>query len=100
MALRRHRGLRVLDVDLPAVQLGLDRIIPPPRRGGVATDLPQFLAPLEFSTTAGSFVVDGEVGRNFVHGGESEWVAGGVVAHACGAEGECLLEIRETNAPS
>jgi hypothetical protein len=66
------------------------------RRRGVASDQRQFLAPLEFSTRAGSFAFDGEVGRNFVHGGKSEWVAGGILAHACGAGRQCLLEVRET----
>lgn len=63
---------------------------------GVAQSEREFFLPIEIARKFGEWTVDGEVGRNFVHGGDNEWVVGGIVAHKCGGEaGECLLEVRD-----
>jgi len=69
------------------------------RARGVASSDREFFVPFEVSTKAGDWGLDAEVGRNFVRGGIGEWVAGGIVAHACGTDTECLLEVHETSAP-
>lgn len=66
----------------------LTRIIAPP--GG------QFYLPVEIQTTTHDFEIDGEVGRNFVRQGANQWMAGIAVAHACGAELQCLGEVHMT----
>jgi hypothetical protein len=66
---------------------------------GIAAADRQFFLPVEVATKAGEFGLDGEVGRNFVRPGRDEWWVGGIVAHACGAERECMLEAHEVHAP-
>ena len=66
---------------------------------GITSDEKQFLLPVEVSTIAGSFSLDAEFGRNFVRDGTNQWIAGGIVAHACGADVECLAEIHEVLEP-
>jgi hypothetical protein len=66
---------------------------------GIASPEKEFFLPMEMSTRLGDWRLDAEVGRNFVRHGENEWIAGGIVAHACGADRECLFEVRETHAP-
>jgi hypothetical protein len=66
---------------------------------GIASDDREFFLPLEIAKKVGEFGLDGEVGRNFVRPGRDQWVAGGIVAHACGAERECLFEVHEVHAP-
>ena len=68
------------------------------RRGIAATD-PEFFLPVEVATKAGEFGLDGEVGRNFVWPGRDQWVVGGILAHGCGADRECLFELHEAAAP-
>ncbi len=63
-----------------------------------ASDRELFL-PVEIAAKAGEFSLDAEVGRNLVRPGRDQWVVGGIVAHACGAQRECLLELHEAYAP-
>jgi len=65
-------------------------------RRELAPEHQEFLLPLELSTQVGEFNLDGEVGHNFVQHESGNWIAGGIVAHACGAERECMLELRTT----
>lgn len=69
------------------------------RNRGITTDAKEFFLPLEVATRFGEFGLDGEVGRNFVRHGKNQWVMGGIVAHACGEDRECLFEVHETRAP-
>jgi len=69
--------------------------LPASRRRGVAPSSRAFLLPIEASTEIGAFRLDAEVGRNFVDGGPSEWVAGVIIEHACGPERACMFEIHE-----
>jgi hypothetical protein len=63
---------------------------------GVASREREFFLPVELARKVGEWTFDGEAGRNFVRGGDSEWIVGGIVAHKCGGEaGECLLEVRD-----
>jgi hypothetical protein len=66
---------------------------------GITPEERAFFLPLEISGKTGEWDLDAEAGRNFVQHGDSEWVAGGIVGHACGQGRECLFEIRETHAP-
>ena len=69
------------------------------KRRGIASTQREFFLPLEASTKAGEFDLDGEIGRNFVrNGGANQWIVGGIVGRACGEERECLLEVHETTA--
>ena len=69
-------------------------------RRGIASKGHQFFMPVEFATEIGGFGVAAEVGRNFVsEGGPNQWTAGIVGGHGCGAERECMLEVRQTTAP-
>jgi hypothetical protein len=69
-------------------------------RRGIASKGHQFFMPVEFATEIGDFGVAAEVGRNFVsEGGPNQWTAGIVAGHACGAERECMLEVRQSTAP-
>jgi hypothetical protein len=67
-------------------------------RGIVSSDK-EFFLPVEVATKTSEWSLDGEVGRNFVNGGDDQWVAGGIVAHECWSKGECLFEVHETSAP-
>ena len=66
---------------------------------GIATSNKEFFLPIEVAGKAGEWGLDGEVGRNFVRDAPSEWVVGGIVAHACGEDRECMFEVHETHAP-
>ena len=66
---------------------------------GITSPGTQFFLPVEAATVAGDFGLDAEFGRNFVQNGASQWVAGVVVAHACGEEVECVGEVHETSSP-
>jgi hypothetical protein len=66
---------------------------------GIASSQREFFLPLEVAKKVGEFGLDGEVGRNFVRPGHDEWWAGAIVAHACGAERECMVEAHEVHAP-
>jgi hypothetical protein len=68
-------------------------------RRGISTPGRQFFLPIEAATVAGEYALDAEVGRNFVQRGPNQWAAGFVVAHSCGANVECLGEVRETWVP-
>jgi len=68
------------------------------RNRGITTDEKQFFLPLEVATEAGEWGLDGEVGRNFVQHGANQWVVGGIAAHACGEDRECLFEVHEAHA--
>ncbi len=69
------------------------------RDRGITSDEKEFFLPVEVSAKVGEWGLDAEAGRNFVRHGRNEWVVGGVVAHGCGENRECLLEARETHAP-
>jgi hypothetical protein len=71
-------------------------ILPSSARRGITTDEREFLLPVEISKKVGDVGYDVELGRNFVHGGESQWVAGLIVAPKCGEKGECLFEVHHT----
>ncbi len=73
--------------------------LPSSARRGLAAPGRQFLLPVEAATVVGDYGLDAEIGRNFVEDGPNQWVAGFVVAHSCGAEVECLGEVRGTLAP-
>ena len=66
---------------------------------GITSDTREFFLPVEISGKAGEWDLDAEAGRNFVRHGDSEWIVGGIVGHACGVAGECLFEVHETYAP-
>ncbi len=68
-------------------------------RRGLADPGHALFLPIEVASSAGGFDFDGELGRSLVHGGGSAWVAGAVLAHGCGADLECLAEVRRSNAP-
>jgi hypothetical protein len=69
-------------------------------RRGIASEGHQFFMPVEVATDIGGFGVAAEVGRNFVSdGGGNQWAAGVVAGHECGAERECMFEVRQTTAP-
>ncbi len=71
-------------------------------RRGIAAPGREFLLPVEAATTAGSYRLDAELGRNFVTGApgaSNQWVGGFIVAHSCVAGVECMGELRETAAP-
>jgi hypothetical protein len=72
--------------------------VPSSASRGVATEGRQSLLPVEGSIHLGAWTLDGEVGRNLVAGGPDEWIAGGILAHACGPgdAGECMFEIHDT----
>jgi hypothetical protein len=63
---------------------------------GVAPAGHEVFLPAELSSRIAGFGIDAEVGRNFVESGPSQWQAGIVGAHACGAAIECVAEIHET----
>jgi hypothetical protein len=65
---------------------------------GITSEEKGFLLPVEISGKAGEWDLDAEAGRNFVQHGDSEWVVGGIVGHACGEGRECLFELHETRA--
>jgi hypothetical protein len=65
---------------------------------GITSAEKDFFLPVEISGNAGEWDLDAEVGSNFVQHGDSEWVVGGIVGHACGEGRECLFEIHETHA--
>jgi len=60
---------------------------------GLTTEGREFLLPAQISTVYGAFEFDAEAGRNLVQGGSDAWVAGVIVAHACGPNLECGLEL-------
>ena len=66
---------------------------------GIASSDREFFLPVEVATKVGEWSLDGEAGRNFVEGGEDQWIVGGIVAHDCGSKGECLFELHETSEP-
>ena len=69
-------------------------------RRGITGGGHEFFLPLELAADIGGFGVSTEVGRNFVSGGgDSQWIAGIVVGHACGEGRECIAEVRQTQAP-
>jgi hypothetical protein len=61
---------------------------------GITGDDRHFFLPIEIATQFGEFAIAAEVGRDFVHGGTSQSVAGVVAGHACGEGKECMLETR------
>ena len=69
------------------------------KKRGITSDEKEFFLPLEAAREVGGWSLDGEVGRNFVQHGTNQWVAGGIVAHACGEGRECLFEVHEAHAP-
>jgi hypothetical protein len=64
------------------------------RQRGVASDDHELFLPVEIARKLGEWSLDGEAGRDFVHGGEDQWIIGAIAAHEC-ASGECLFEIRD-----
>jgi hypothetical protein len=73
-------------------------ILPSSLRRGITSGEREFLLPIEISKKVGEIGYDVELGRNFVRGGESQWVAGLVVAPKCGEKGECLFEVHHAYA--
>lgn len=69
------------------------------RRRGIAANGHEFFLPVEVSTEVGGFVIDGEVGRNFVAPGTDQWVLGGILAHECAEGIECMAELHERWGP-
>lgn len=70
-------------------------------RRGITSPGHSFFLPLELSADVGQgFSIAAEVGRNFVNaaGTQNQWVAGFVLAHACGEGVECLAELHQTQA--
>jgi hypothetical protein len=59
----------------------------------------QFFLPIEVATEVRQFSLDAEAGPNIVQYGTTQWMVGGIVAHSCGRDLECLGEIRRTFAP-
>lgn len=66
------------------------------RRRGITSDERELFLPIEVAGKMGEWAWDGEVGRAIVRNGDNQWVAGGILAHDCGAHGECLFEVHET----
>lgn len=67
-----------------------------PRRG-ISSPGHQIFLPIEAATVVGDFALDGEVGRNLVQYGASQWEAGFIVAHSCAVESlECVGEVRQS----
>jgi hypothetical protein len=63
---------------------------------GLIADGRQFFMPVEVATEYGAFRLTSEVGRNFVERGPDAWLAGTIVAHACGPTLECGFELHGT----
>ena len=70
-------------------------ILPSSERRGITDGTREFLLPIEWSKKVGNVGLDAEVGRNFVHNGKNEWVAGVIVAPKCSENVECLVEVHE-----
>jgi hypothetical protein len=66
---------------------------------GITSEQKEFFLPVEISGKAGEWDLDGEVGRNFMQHGDSQWVVGGIIGHGCGEGRECLFEVHEAHAP-
>ena len=60
----------------------------------------QLFLPIEAATQVHEFSLDGEIGPNFVQSASTQWMAGAIVAHACGQDVECIGEVRHTFAPN
>ncbi|MDB5988480.1 MAG: hypothetical protein JWR16_3533 [Nevskia sp.] len=75
-------------------QLSINLMQSSPRRGLTEPGKSWFL-PLEISTEFDGFGLAAEAGRDIsAHGGD-QWIGGGVLAHACPAGIECLLEVHQ-----
>ena len=69
-------------------------------RRGISDEGHQILVPIEIASEVKGVAVAAEIGRDFGWGGaKSQWIAGVVAAHACGADRECLAELHTTQAP-
>jgi hypothetical protein len=68
-------------------------LVPSSATRGLTTEGREFYLPAEYSTEHGEFQFDAELGRNFVQGGPDAWVGGAIVAHPCGPNLECGLEL-------
>lgn len=60
---------------------------------GLTSNNREFLLPVEMATEFGEFKFDAEAGRNFIQRMPDAWVAGVIVAHACGPNLECGFEL-------
>jgi len=92
----RHRGLRILDVDVPSVREELAVVFGDQgnkrARGAVSLAI-------EVATVAGEYGARRRGRSNLVQFGADQWVAGAIVAHSCGKNLECLGEVHEVLAP-
>jgi hypothetical protein len=59
----------------------------------------QLFLPIEASTVVHEFSLDAEAGVNFVQFGSTQWTVGGIVAHSCGQDLECIGEVRHVFSP-
>jgi hypothetical protein len=62
----------------------LTNLSPSSAARGLTSNNREFLLPVEIATDLGEFKLDAEAGRNFVQRMPDAWVAGVIVAHACG----------------
>jgi hypothetical protein len=60
----------------------------------------QFFLPIEVSTVVHEFSLDAEAGANLVQYGTTQVELGGIVAHSCMQEVECIAELRHVFAPN
>ncbi len=67
---------------------------------GISAPGGQFFLPIEAATVVHEFALDAEVGANFVQYAPIQWMAGGIVAHSCGRDLECLVEARQLITPN
>ena len=67
---------------------------------GISAPGGQFFLPIEVATVAHEYGLDAEIGPNFVQYGTTQWMLGGIVAHSCWQDVECLGEVRRTFAPN
>ena len=66
---------------------------------GISARGGQFFLPIEVATVVHEYGLDAEIGPNFVQYGTTQWMLGGIVAHSCGKDLECLVEAHRTFAP-
>jgi hypothetical protein len=63
---------------------------------GLISDGREYFVPVEVASEYGAFHFTAELGPNFTERGPDEWLAGAIVAHACGPALECGIELHGT----
>jgi hypothetical protein len=66
---------------------------------GISAPGGQLFLPIEVATVVHEYGLDAEIGPNFVQYGTTQWMVGGIVAHSCWQDLECLCEVRRTFSP-